>query len=124
MVRACSNSNATKIFVALRQSGTSAGSWHALSMAAHVGGASDASPPIEGLIKVRAITNFLVLTPDQSQWGGLVRQATSVATALVAKYTALGYEVSEGVRANVYIHPPTHLPTHSTPHPLSLLVHL
>lgn len=61
-------------------------------MAAHVGGASAASPPLDGLIKVRAITNFLVLTPDQSQWGALVRQATSVATALVAKYTALGYE--------------------------------
>ena len=60
------------------------------AVATHVAGKE--TPPIDGLIKVRAITNFLVLTPDQSQWAGLVQQATGVATALVARYTQLGYE--------------------------------
>eukprot|EP01043_Picozoa_sp_COSAG02_P009302 COSAG02_NODE_314_length_24915_cov_18.575596_2_plen_182_part_00 len=44
------------------------------------------------LIKVRAVTNFVALTPDQTTWPAVVNQATSVANALVARYTALGYE--------------------------------
>ena len=59
------------------------------AVATHVAGRD--APPIDGLIKVRAITNFLVLTPDQSRWADLVQQATGVATALVARYTQLGY---------------------------------
>ena len=61
-------------------------------VAGHIAAAPVAEQQQHTLIKVRAVTNFVVLSPDQSTWPGLVKQATSVASALVARYTALGYE--------------------------------
>eukprot|EP01043_Picozoa_sp_COSAG02_P048789 COSAG02_NODE_4831_length_4927_cov_2.962096_2_plen_332_part_00 len=63
-------------------------------VASHVSatGGGAAASGRQTLIKVRAVTNFVALTPDQTTWPEVVKRATVVASALVARYAALGYE--------------------------------
>ena len=62
------------------------------SVATHVAASSAAAAPIDGLIKVRAVTNFVVLGREQAGWAATLKAATGVAAALVGRVTALGYE--------------------------------
>jgi hypothetical protein len=60
------------------------------AVSGHVVESSPASAP-HTLVKVRAITNFVQLPPDQSVWPKIISRATTLAAALVATYTELGY---------------------------------
>ena len=45
------------------------------------------------LIKVRAITSFIVLTTDSTTWAGSLFKATDLALDLLTRYNDMGYEV-------------------------------
>ena len=59
------------------------------AVAAHLLGPGGGEPP---LVKVRAITNYVVLSDSQDDWKTAVEKASGIAKQLVEKYTALGYE--------------------------------
>lgn len=48
--------------------------------------------PIDGLLKVRAITRFVVLDRDRGTWDEKLSRAAALCVSLAADYATLGFE--------------------------------